>query len=134
MLLKGKRLFIAEDNRSNLAIMQILLEREGAHTAFERWGRDMTDRLQKFAPLDAVLMDLMFPDGVSGFDLFDQIRQLPGFEKTPIIAVSAQDPDLALRLTRDKGFSGFIAKPINNRIFAQQILTILEGTPVWSAG
>lgn len=132
MILKDKRIFITEDNIFNRSIMEFILEREGAQIAFERWGTDTISRLKKFAPVDLIILDLMFPRGVTGFDVFDNIRVYPEFATIPIIAVSAKDPDSAVPECKSKGFSGFISKPINHMIFAQQIVTLIEGEQVWS--
>jgi len=123
MLLKNTRIFIIEDNVINRSIMQTLLEREGASIAFERWGIDTEERLQKFAPVDVILLDLMFPDNISGYDIFDRIRQMPEFSKVPIIAVSALDE---IGKARAKGFAAYIRKPIDMAVFAKQIASIIE--------
>jgi len=133
MLLKGKRIFLTEDNLTNRSVIQLLLERDGAVFAFERWGFDTLERLQKFAPVDIILLDLMLPNGVTGFDLYDQIRGLPDFQHIPIVAVSAKDPSIAIPEVQAKGFNGFIAKPINRLRFAQQIAWAIEGKPIWIA-
>ena len=131
MLLKGKRIFIVEDNLNNRAIMQLLLEQQGAVVSFERWGTETLQRLQAFAPVDIILLDLMFPNNVTGYDIFDQIRTDLAFESVPIVAVSASDPSVAIPKTREKGFAGFLLKPIRNNTFAPQILSIMEGNPIW---
>jgi CheY-like chemotaxis protein len=133
--LKGKRIFIIEDNLANRAIMQLLLERVGCQVEFERWGKGATERLIAFAPVDIILLDLMFPANVTGYDVFDMIRLVPEFDHVPIVAVSAAPPEIAIPKTMEKGFSGFICKPIERyELFLQQIVTIMEGTPVWYAG
>lgn len=131
MILNGKRIFITEDNLINRSVMQLVLENEGAKVAFERWGKETCERLMAFAPVDVILLDLMFPDGISGLDLFDQIRAMPEFAAVPIIGVSAKDPDIAIVETQAKGFNGFIAKPINRFNLAKQVAAILEGEAVW---
>lgn len=128
MLLKGKRIFLIEDNLINRSIMQTLLEREGAIIEFERWGKDTEERLQKFIPVDIILLDLMFPDDVSGYDIFDRIRLLPEFIEIPIVAVSAADDTMKARA---KGFAGYIKKPVDPLQFANQITNILDHKPVW---
>jgi len=133
MLLKGKRVFITEDNVTNRSVMQLLLEREGATVAFERWGLKTCERLRSFAPVDIILLDLMLPDGMSGLIVYDQIRALSEFENTPIIAVSAKEPDVAIAETQAKGFDGFIGKPINRMHFAQQIADVISGEHIWEA-
>jgi len=133
MILKDKRIFITEDNLSNRSVMQLLLEQEGAIVSFERWGRDTQKRIEEFAPVDIVLLDLMLPNNISGFDVYDEIRGLAAMQGVPIVAVSAKPPDTAIPETQAKGFNGFISKPIDYRTFAQQIATVIDGQSVWSA-
>ncbi|MEO8608008.1 MAG: response regulator [Chloroflexota bacterium] len=134
MLLKGKHIFIVEDNMQNRVIFQMSFIRHGAVVDFERRGRETLARLNELAEVDLIILDLMLAEGVSGFDLYDEIRALPKFAKTPIVAVSAMDPGIAIPKTLSKGFSGFIAKPIDNHLFPKQILKIIEGEPLWYAG
>ncbi|KAB2902666.1 MAG: response regulator [Anaerolineae bacterium] len=134
MLLKNKHIFIVEDDIANRAIIQMMLEREGAKTAIDRWGVDALPRIRAFAPVDLILLDLMFPAGISGFDIFDEIRRESDLAHIPIIAVSAMDPSLAIPKTQIKGFNGFIPKPIEYELFVHQIVSVLEGETVWFAG
>ncbi|MCB9438549.1 MAG: response regulator [Anaerolineales bacterium] len=132
--LKGKRIFYIEDNLQNRALVQLMLERYGATISFERWGGDdLLPRLEAFLPIDLILLDLMFPNHVSGYDIFDRIRERPAFAEIPIVAISAADPAVEMSKARAKGFSGFIGKPINLLQFPQQIAQLLEGEQVWYA-
>jgi two-component system cell cycle response regulator DivK len=131
MLLYKRRIFLVEDKVENRSIMQLLLEQHGAKVGFERWGRDTVQRLCDFAPVDLILLDLMLPNNVSGYDIFDRIRAFSDFAKVPIVAVSAADPGVAVPKVRAKGFAGFIAKPIEFEIFPSQIARILNNQPVW---
>jgi CheY-like chemotaxis protein len=72
--------------------MQLLLEQNGAKMSFERWGKDTMERLRAFAPIDLILLDLMFLHGITGYDIFDRIRAQLEFQHIPIVAVSASDP------------------------------------------
>jgi CheY-like chemotaxis protein len=128
MILKDTRIFIIEDNVTNRAIMQTILERQGAVIGFERWGVDTEERLLKFAPVDIILLDLMFPNDISGYDIFDRIRLLPNFAGVPIVAVSASHEIARARL---KGFAGFIKKPIELEQFPRQVASVIAGKPVW---
>jgi CheY-like chemotaxis protein len=92
---------------------------------------DTVQRLVDFAPVDLILLDLMLPNNVSGYDIFDRIGAFSDFAKVPIVAVSAADPGVAVPKVRAKGFAGFIAKPIEFEIFPSQIARILNNQPVW---
>lgn len=134
MLLRGKKIFIVEDNTSNRAIEQMILERHGAKVSIDRFGKNTIERLKVFAPVDIIVMDLMLPDGLSGFDVTDQIRAIPEFKDVPVVAVSASDPEESMPIARAKKFAGFISKPIDFDEFPKQILRILDGEKVWFAG
>ena len=131
MNLDRKRIFIVEDNASNRAIVQTILERQGAIIAFDRWGRDTCKRLHDFAPVDLVILDLMFPNNITGYDIFDSIRKITEFALVPVVAVSAADPSEAIPTAQAKGFAGFISKPIDFMRFSQQIAEILDGNELW---
>lgn len=123
---------MVEDNQGNAAIIQMLLEQSHARVFRGRWGGQETlDLLKKYCPIDLILMDLMLPNGITGFDVFDMIREQADMINIPIIAVSASDPSAVLPKVRDKGFTGFIAKPIDFTSFADQILAVLNGTDRW---
>src|SRR5258706_16048478 len=134
MLLDKRRIFIIEDNIQNMAIMRIMLERNGATVGSERWGEEaaILERLSKFMPIHVILLDLMFPNGVSGYDVFTRIRTHQDFEIIPVIAVTAADPTLEIPKARSMGFAGFISKPVDFMFFPQQIAKIIAGESIWS--
>jgi CheY-like chemotaxis protein len=131
MPLAQKRIFVIEDNIENLAIMQVYLKRNGAISQFERWGTGIEERIARFAPIDLVLLDLNLPLGVSGYEVFDILRDLPATQTVPVMAVTAADPYIEVPRTQEKGFAGFISKPIRQATFIEYIVAVLEGKPVW---
>jgi CheY-like chemotaxis protein len=134
MLLTGKHILIVEDNVLNRVVYQMTLVMNGAITTYDRWG-DRTLRLLEGAQQwDLIVLDLMLPRGMSGFDIFEEIRQLPEYDAVPIIAISASEPSVAIPQARKLGFSGFISKPINESIFADQIAQIIAGEQIWYDG
>jgi CheY-like chemotaxis protein len=134
LLLQGKRIFIVEDNVENKAIMQLLLEQAGAVTAFERWGQTTVKRLEIFSPVDLILMDLMFPGGVTGYQIAADVRKVESLKNIPIVAVSASDAATEIPKAQAAGFVGYIPKPIDFRSFQHQVASILNGTPLWASG
>ena len=134
LTLKDKRIFMVEDHAGNMVVMLTLLQGQGATLAHDRWGRETLQKLTDFAPVDIILLDLMVSEQISGYDIFDEIRTQPEFDAVPIIAVSASEPSASISKTRSKGFSGFIAKPIDIDRFPQQLVQVLSGEPVWDNG
>ncbi len=130
MFLKGKRIFIIEDNVGNLAIASVYLEGQGAIVKFERRGLNVPEMISKHMPIDVILVDLMLPKNANGFDIVDQIRQIPELRSIPIVVVSAADPDMAMPIARQKGLAGFISKPLTPQI-AYFVAEVLKGKQVW---
>jgi CheY-like chemotaxis protein len=133
-MLQGKRIFIVEDNIQNRVVFTIVLQIHGGRVEFDRWGRETLSRLRNFPNVDLIILDLMLPNGITGYQVFDEIRALPTYAQVPIIAVSAAEPAFALPKTREKGFDGFIAKPIDDELFPKQLARVMAGEKVWSAG
>lgn len=134
MLLRGKRIFIVEDNMQNRVVFTMTLMLQGALLEFDRWGRHTVQRLQNYPRVDLIVLDLMLPAGNTGYDIFDELRSFPEFNAVPIVAVSAAEPAIAIPKTKQKGFSGFIAKPIDDDLFPKQVVKLIGGEQVWYAG
>ena len=134
MLLTQRQIFIAEDNIQNRVIFQMILGKEGARVHFERWGSGTMFELRRLEQVDLIILDLMLAQGISGFDIFDHIRHHADFDGVPIVAVSATEPGVGIPKARQKGFAGFIAKPIDDVLFPKQIAAIIKGEQVWYAG
>jgi CheY-like chemotaxis protein len=84
--------------------------------------------------VDIILLDLMLAKGISGFDIYDEIRALPQVATLPMIAVSAMDSAIAVPQVRRKGINVFIAKPIDRETVPAQVAQVLAGEQVWDAG
>ena len=132
MLLKGKNIFVVEDDPINLAVISSILRAMGAKVTIDLWGDTATHTLVKAMPIDILLLDLMLPNNLSGYDVFDQVRAVPELKEVPIVAVTALDPGIGMNKAREKGFKGYITKPIRANTFGQYIAAILDGQEVWA--
>jgi DNA-binding NarL/FixJ family response regulator len=50
------------------------------------------------------------------------------------VAISSADSSEALPKTRQQGFSGYIAKPVDQALLPDQLLAVMEGGSVWHEG
>ena len=107
---KGTVLYI-EDNPDNRLLVKrvllsedyVLLEAENAHIAL--------NILQGTRP-DLILMDINMPD-MDGYSLTAQIKSMPGFERVPILALTANVMRGDKEKTLEAGCDGYIQKPID---------------------
>lgn len=131
--LNGKRIFVVEDNAHNRVIYQMILRRAGAVIDFDRRGDTTLFQLTKFMP-DLIILDLNLGRYSSGFEIFDGIRKQADLQHVPIVAISASEPAVVLPKCREMGFSGFIAKPIEESLFEDQMARLIQGQHVWYLG
>ena len=114
----GTILYI-EDNFDNRMLIRRVLMAEG-YIVIDTGNAAEAFELLKSKQPDVILMDISMPD-VDGYTLTSQIRKSPGFEKIPIVALTAN----VMRGDREKsleaGCDGYIQKPVDIDLLPQQI-------------
>jgi two-component system cell cycle response regulator DivK len=115
---KGTILYV-EDNPDNRNLIRRVLMSEGYSMVEAINGRQAIEKLEE-GGIDLILMDINMPD-MDGYTLTSQIKAMEKFTKIPIVAVTAN----VMRGDREKsleaGCDGYIQKPIDIDILAQQI-------------
>ncbi len=134
MAILHKRIFIVEDNLENRIITRLALSSLRMHLEFDMYGYDTLRRVRASAPIDLILLDLMLPRGANGLNIYQELQAAPDLASIPCAAVSASDPMEAIATCRKLGMKGFIAKPIDDDLFPQQILQLMAGEEVWYTG
>lgn len=129
--LRGKRIFIVEDNVTNLAVFATTLRQQGASVIQDAWNVGTVSILEQQLPIDLILLDINLRRGISGYDVFDEIKANPKLAEIPVVAVTSLDPETEIPKAQAKGFSGFISKPISGLNFPHQIASVIAGEPVW---
>lgn len=107
---KGTILYV-EDNPDNRMLVRRILLSEGyglieANNAFEA-----LEALKAGKP-DLILMDINMPD-MDGYTLTSKIKTMPGFERVPILALTANVMRGDREKTLEAGCDGYIQKPLD---------------------
>jgi CheY-like chemotaxis protein len=120
-ILAGKKVLIVDDDIRNIFAMTSMLERYKMDVLSAETGKDAIASLENTPDVDLVLMDIMLPE-MDGYETMRVIRSTYGFEKLPIIALTAK----AMKGDREKcinaGASDYIAKPVDT----DRLLTLLR--------
>lgn len=118
-----EKVMIVEDNPQNMKLLEILLRKSyvllQAHDGEE--ALDMATREQP----DLIVMDMQLPE-MSGIEVMRRLRQMPVFNHTPIIALTAY----AMRGDRERfleaGCNAYLPKPISTRELPVMIERMLQ--------
>ena len=107
----GVRLLLAEDEPINQEVSRGLLEEVGLWVDVADDGVQAL-RMASATCYDMILMDMQMPN-MNGVDATRAIRLLPGYERTPIVAMTANAFEEDRRLCLDAGMNDHISKPID---------------------
>ena len=119
----SKKILIVEDNPQNMRLVEMALSAE-SYTLLEATNGEEALEIAKKERPDLIIMDVQLPK-MSGLEVTRKLREIPEFNRTPIIAVTAYamkgDEEKAL----DAGCSGYLSKPIRARELPNLIAKML---------
>lgn len=110
-------MLIAEDHEDSRDALQTLLEAYGYAVHVATNGREAVARAIATRP-QIIIMDIMMPI-MDGMDATRELRATPGFEATPIIAMTAMEGARYPVLVA--GCSDYVPKPIDVRSFLEKL-------------
>ncbi|MDM8516584.1 response regulator [Desulfobacterales bacterium HSG16] len=112
--MKGKNILIVEDNPTNQEIAAAILKKGGIHSRIASNGRHALRAILN-DKYDAILMDIQMPV-MDGYDATRAIRKYPGYEHTPIIAMTAHAMKGDEEKCLNAGMNGYVSKPIDQAL------------------
>jgi two-component system OmpR family response regulator len=107
-----RRILIVDDDRDSAHLIKILLEKIGRYFVLEENdAANAHQSARNFKP-DLILLDIMMPE-VDGGDIAAQIDADPGFQRTPIIFLTAMVTKAEAKAGLHIQGHPVLAKPIN---------------------
>jgi two-component system cell cycle response regulator DivK len=113
-----------EDNPENRLLVKRILEAEGYSVAEAMDGPGGLEVAAQVQP-DLILLDINLPE-IDGYDLARRFREMPGLQKVPILAVTANVMKGDRERTLEAGCDGYVQKPIDVDRLPQQVKAALE--------
>lgn len=107
---KGTILYV-EDNPDNRTLVRRILLSEDYSLIEATNAYDAIEILKGTRP-DLILMDINMPD-MDGYTLTSKIKSMPGFERVPILALTANVMRGDKERTLEAGCDGYIQKPLD---------------------
>lgn len=119
------KILLIEDIPDNASLVKRVLNSQGYHVAWAETAEAGLSQAEQDPP-DMILLDLGLPD-IDGQTLVGYLRDIPGIEATPIIAVTAWPEETARMMVSAYGCNGYISKPIDVSAFIKMVNAYFSG-------
>ena len=116
---KPRTILIADDEPDILEIINYNLSEEGYKVITAKNGNEAIE-LAKLHQPDLIILDVMMP-GKTGFEVCKILRNLPGFQHTIIIFLTALNDDSTQIKGLETGGDDYITKPINPGVLSSRV-------------
>jgi putative two-component system response regulator len=124
-LTKSARILIVDDNPTNVALLQTLLDRDGyANVTGVTDSREVVP-LYRNAAFDLILLDIRMPH-LSGFDVMAELKKIDPIGYLPILVLTAQTDRKILIRALEAGAKDFVHKPFDHAEVLNRIANMLE--------
>ena len=118
----SQRLLVVDDDRSIREIMKLSLEDEGYLVDTAETAEDALDQVRRIAP-DLLILDVMLPGGMSGFDLTREIRRTSNL---PIVLLTARTDTIDKVVGLESGADDYVEKPFEMRELVARLRALLR--------
>jgi len=106
----NEKILLVDDEKDIVEFLQYNLEKEGFEVII---AYDGAQAIQKLVDKpDLIILDIMMPK-INGFEVCKIIRETEGFERTPIIFLTAKSSEMDEIKGLELGGDDFIRKPIS---------------------
>jgi CheY-like chemotaxis protein len=119
----SRKILYIEDNRQSVVFIGKWLVQAGFEFVDASSGEAGIEQAQAHNP-DLILIDIDLPD-MSGVDVVQQLRALPEFESTPLVAFTGNVRRVDREHYLASGFSLHLGKPVTQRELLTAIAQLL---------
>lgn len=125
--LQGMRVMVVDDNEINRELATSILASHGATAVTANDGQAAVQMLASGTGVcDVVLMDLQMP-GMDGMQTTAQIRQLPGYGRLPIVALTASAFNEQRMAALRAGMNAVVTKPFDVSGLVRLLFRLVKG-------
>jgi CheY-like chemotaxis protein len=120
---------IIDDDAYSIHVMERLLDQENISYTAVADPTHLEEILQTLDTVNIVFLDLEMPK-LDGYEVLAILKNHIDAD-VPIVACTVHTAEI--NNARRKGFSSFVAKPLDLDRFSDQLHRVLNGIPVWEA-
>jgi PAS domain S-box-containing protein len=121
-----RRVLVVDDNVDAAESIAMILRLTGYDVRCVYDGPSVLETARGYRP-DVVVLDIGLP-GMSGYEVAQQLRRQPGFERIPLVAVTGYGQEEDRRRCLEAGFDIHLTKPVDPQ--ALQAFVASSGSPI----
>ncbi|MCD4683459.1 MAG: response regulator transcription factor [Bacteroidales bacterium] len=118
------KILIVDDEKDIIEFLQYNFDKEGYQVYTARNGEKGRELAIKVKP-DLIILDIMMP-GMDGVELCKELREIPDFEDTLIIFLTARGEDYSQIAGFEVGADDYITKPVRPRVLLARVKALLK--------
>lgn len=113
-----------DDEPDNIGVVELVFQFHGATVRTATSGQQCLALLEERMP-SLIMVDIQMPV-MSGYQLLREVRQHPGWQGIPVIAITAHATPEDQEQIIAAGFDGYIGKPISVVTLVDEVTKIVQ--------
>ncbi len=105
------KILVVDDSMVNVKLVRESLKLEGFTVIEANSGQEALKKAARENP-EAIFLDIRMAD-INGVEVMKKLKATPGFEKTPMIAITACTMEGDREKLLAEGFDDYISKPVS---------------------
>ena len=118
------KILIADDNPTNVELLEAYLSNHDCQIAIAVDGRDTLEKVARFEP-DLILLDIMMPK-LSGFEVCKKLKDNPATKGIMILMVTALNELGDIERAVNAGCDDFLSKPVHKLELLKRVDNMLK--------
>lgn len=120
------KVLLVDDDEVNLLLTAIALRERGFEITEARSGAEALSMIAEWSP-DMIVLDAMMPE-LDGFETCTRLRDMPGFESTPVLMLTGLDDEASITRAYQVGATDFFVKSPQWSLLAGRLRYLLRSS------
>jgi predicted signal transduction protein with EAL and GGDEF domain/CheY-like chemotaxis protein len=120
------KVLLVDDDEVNLLLTSVALKERGFEITEAACGQKALQILMDWTP-DVVVLDALMP-GLDGFEICQELRELPTFENLPVLMLTGLDDEASISRAYESGATDFFVKSHQWSLLAGRLRHLLRAS------
>lgn len=107
-----KKILVVDDQPTIRALLQVSLGASDRKIILAESGEQALEFARRESP-DLVIVDIMMPGGMDGFETVQQLRSDPAIPECPVLILTAKDQQSERSRAVEMNVDGYLSKPFH---------------------